>query len=197
MRWRTSRAQQNAPDQNQNPVQHRLSNHQKQAGRGGLSDMAGNAWVNNDRGNREASQPGPAQEQHVSVNGFNAQDARNVLRNGLFTLILCLENVLLTCQQVSAQNTRRQSTISLQAKRRAPDPDLRGPQSVRRVLLYHHLLILNPGSKHYGQWQGFLPRTAQAAHSYPAAWFGAGRRLIDVRTGGIHEYLRALLVAFA
>ncbi|KAI4187911.1 MAG: hypothetical protein LQ348_004003 [Seirophora lacunosa] len=45
--------------------------------------MAGNAWVNNDRGNREASQPGPAQEQHVSVNGFNAQDARNVLRNGL------------------------------------------------------------------------------------------------------------------
>ncbi|KAL8654735.1 MAG: hypothetical protein Q9210_001318 [Variospora velana] len=91
--------------------------------------MAGNAWVNNDRGNREVPQQVPAQDQHVSVNGFNAQDARNFLKNGLLTLTFCAEDAPLTCQQVSAQNTRRQPTISLQVKLKAPDPDLHGPQN--------------------------------------------------------------------
>ncbi|KAI4191258.1 MAG: hypothetical protein L6R41_000185 [Letrouitia leprolyta] len=42
--------------------------------------MSGNAWVNNDRGSREALQP--AQEHHVPVNGFNSQEARNALKDG-------------------------------------------------------------------------------------------------------------------
>ncbi|KAL8848443.1 MAG: hypothetical protein Q9221_006550 [Calogaya cf. arnoldii] len=44
--------------------------------------MSGNAWANNDRSNREAPPQGPAQEQHVPVNGFNAQEARDTLRTG-------------------------------------------------------------------------------------------------------------------
>ncbi|KAL8734192.1 MAG: hypothetical protein Q9166_001678 [cf. Caloplaca sp. 2 TL-2023] len=42
--------------------------------------MSGNAWANNDRGNRDAPSHGPAQEHHVPVNGFNAQEARDALR---------------------------------------------------------------------------------------------------------------------
>ncbi|KAI4290107.1 MAG: hypothetical protein L6R35_000627 [Caloplaca aegaea] len=87
--------------------------------------MAGNAWVNNDRGNREVPQQGSAQDQHVSVNGFNTQDARNLLKNGVWTLRFCSEDAALTYQQVSAQNTRRQPIIRLlQVQLKAPDPGL-------------------------------------------------------------------------
>lgn len=96
LRWRTSRGQQSAPDQNQNPNQTRPFNQQRQAGRGNLADMPGNAWTNNDRGAREGPQQGPVQEQHMSHNGFKAQDARNLLRNGLFTMVFPCRDGLLT-----------------------------------------------------------------------------------------------------
>ncbi|KAL8677959.1 MAG: hypothetical protein Q9186_005657 [Xanthomendoza sp. 1 TL-2023] len=96
-RWR-SRGQQNTLDQNQNPNQHRQNTQQRQqasrdsgiggqhqrapdsAGQG-ITTMPGNAWANNDRGNREALHR-PAQEQHVPVNRFNAQESRDALKTG-------------------------------------------------------------------------------------------------------------------
>lgn len=93
--------------ENQNPNQSRQSNQQRQTSRGAvvppraagpdLTSMSGNAWANNDRANREAPQQGPAQEQHVPVNGFNAQDARNILKNGSSSPKAILEVVWLTC----------------------------------------------------------------------------------------------------
>ncbi|KAL8754151.1 MAG: hypothetical protein Q9199_004539 [Rusavskia elegans] len=94
-RWRTRGHQSNL--ENQNPNQHRQNNQQRQrpsregdignqhqgtakSGTQGLATMSGNAWANNDRSNREAPSQGPAQEQHVPVNGFNAQEARDTLR---------------------------------------------------------------------------------------------------------------------
>ncbi|KAI4173032.1 MAG: hypothetical protein LQ343_003142 [Gyalolechia ehrenbergii] len=96
-RWRTSRGQQKSSDQNQNPNHSRQFNQQRGtfsregggsgqpqhdlvSGNQATRTMSGNVWVNNDRGSREA--PRPAQEHHVPVNGFNAQEARNTLKNG-------------------------------------------------------------------------------------------------------------------
>lgn len=103
-RWRTVQKQRNAQDQSQSqshnpnphqsrqPNQHRPSSSRgsgvagqpqrtRESGAQGFTTMSGNAW-NNDRGLREPSQYGPTQDQHVPVNGFNAADARDTLKNG-------------------------------------------------------------------------------------------------------------------
>ncbi|KAL9586320.1 MAG: hypothetical protein Q9212_000988 [Teloschistes hypoglaucus] len=103
-RWRTVQKQRNAQDQSQSqsqppnphqsrqPNQHRPSSSRdngvagqsqrtRDSGTQGFTTMSGNAW-NNDRGLRESSQYGPTQDQHVPVNGFNAADARDTLKNG-------------------------------------------------------------------------------------------------------------------
>ncbi|KAL8840346.1 MAG: hypothetical protein Q9170_001361 [Blastenia crenularia] len=96
-RWRTTRGPQRSSDQHQNPNYFRQSNQQRQLSSGGgggplqrgshsstqeSTAMSGNAWVNNNRSNREA-QHGPPQE-HTPVNGFDAQDARDALKKGSF-----------------------------------------------------------------------------------------------------------------
>ncbi|KAL8839702.1 MAG: hypothetical protein Q9176_004309 [Flavoplaca citrina] len=43
--------------------------------------MSGNAWANNsDRANQDVPSRGPVLDQHVPVNDFNAQEARDMLR---------------------------------------------------------------------------------------------------------------------
>lgn len=49
----------------------------------GLTPTSGNAWVPNERGNRDGTQSGPPQDQHTPVRGFKAKDA---LKKGLLTL---------------------------------------------------------------------------------------------------------------
>lgn len=44
--------------------------------------MSGNAWVPNERGNRDGAQHGRPQDQHTPVRGFNAQEAKDTLRKG-------------------------------------------------------------------------------------------------------------------
>lgn len=97
-RWPNARSQQSVLE-NQNPNQSRQSNQHRQTNTGAvvflraagpdLTSMSGNAWANNDRGSRETFQQGPSQEQHVPVNGFNAQDARNILKNGVCPSKFC------------------------------------------------------------------------------------------------------------
>ncbi|KAL8996444.1 MAG: hypothetical protein Q9169_004038 [Polycauliona sp. 2 TL-2023] len=99
-RWRTRGHQSGFENQNLN--QHRRSSQQGQtpareaeiggqhqrthkSGTQGLTAMPGNAWANSsERSNRDALGQGPAREQHVPVNGFNAQEARDILRLGMF-----------------------------------------------------------------------------------------------------------------
>ncbi|KAL8971823.1 MAG: hypothetical protein Q9183_000868 [Haloplaca sp. 2 TL-2023] len=89
-RWQTVRGQ-----QSQHPNQSRQQGQGSSRGGGiggqpqrarnssvqGLTAMSGNAWVTNDRASRDPMQHAPAQEQHVALNGFNAQDARDSLKN--------------------------------------------------------------------------------------------------------------------
>lgn len=145
IRWRNSRGQQSTPDQNQNPNQPRHPT-QRQTGRGSvvsprtagpdLTTMSGNAWINNDRGNREAAQQGPAQEQHVPVNGFNAQDARNILKIGLFPLGLHWERTWLTYPQGLARRTRKLPATRTRVNHREAGPGPRGHQNVCQTSLY-------------------------------------------------------------
>ena len=48
--------------------------------------MSGNAWVPNERGNRDGAQYGPPQDQHTPVRGFNVQETKDTLRKGRLTL---------------------------------------------------------------------------------------------------------------
>lgn len=41
--------------------------------------MSGNAWTSNNRRSRDA----PTHEQHTPVKGFNAQETRDALKNGM------------------------------------------------------------------------------------------------------------------
>lgn len=52
----------------------------------GLTPTSGNAWVPNERGNRDGTQSGPPQDQHTPVRGFNAQETKDALRKGRQTL---------------------------------------------------------------------------------------------------------------
>ena len=93
--------------ENQNPNQHRQNNQQRQtplregefgsqhqrtskSGPQGLTAMSGNAWANNsDRANRDVHSQGPVLDQHVPVNGFNAQEVQDMLRMGIFMYQSC------------------------------------------------------------------------------------------------------------
>ncbi|KAL9039259.1 MAG: hypothetical protein Q9180_002638, partial [Flavoplaca navasiana] len=95
-RWRTRGHQSTL--ENQNPNQHRQNNQQRQtplreggfgsqnqrtakSGTQGHATMSGNAWANNsDRANQDVPSRGPVLDQHVPVNDFNAQEARDMLR---------------------------------------------------------------------------------------------------------------------
>lgn len=131
--------------ENQNPNQSRQFNPQRQTGRGAvvpsraagpdLTSMSGNAWANNDRGNREAPQQGPAQEQHVPVNGFNVQETRNVLKNGSSSTKALLPLAWLTSLQGLRRNTRNSPAPRPLVNRKEPGPALHGHQNVRQISL--------------------------------------------------------------
>ncbi|KAA6412989.1 MAG: hypothetical protein FRX48_02732 [Lasallia pustulata] len=67
-RWRTARGTNSPSSQNQ-------SQNRQQPGPQPRSDPSSNAWVPNERGNRDGTQSGPPQDQHTPVRGFKAKDA--------------------------------------------------------------------------------------------------------------------------
>ena len=95
-RWRPARG--NAPSQgpNRQSNQQQRRNQSREAGQGqSIADSAdvearkisfwllGNAWQNNERGNKDGPPQGLPQENHVPVRGFNALEVRDALKHGL------------------------------------------------------------------------------------------------------------------
>lgn len=102
--WRTARGTSSPSAQNQNQNQNRqqsgpqsrsnppserstgLASPMRQTVRGsGLTGVSGNAWVPNERVNRDGAQYGPPQDQHTPVRGFNAQETKDALKKGRLT----------------------------------------------------------------------------------------------------------------
>ena len=80
------------------------------SGERGLSSVAGNAWLGGDRPHRSGSTLGVAEDQHVPVRGFNAQETKEMLRRGRFILRLGLD---LTRASIHGMQQFRFSTQSV------------------------------------------------------------------------------------
>ncbi|KAA6415560.1 MAG: hypothetical protein FRX48_00276 [Lasallia pustulata] len=77
-RWRTARGTSSPSSQNQNQNRQHPGSQSR--------SNPGNAWVPNERGNRDGAQYGPPQDQHTPVRGFNVQEAKDTLRKGYSNL---------------------------------------------------------------------------------------------------------------
>ncbi|KZF25013.1 hypothetical protein L228DRAFT_60128 [Xylona heveae TC161] len=86
--WRAQRSSnyQNRSGQRPNPARERSANNSPNpsAGQNSTSVGGNNAWGNSNRENRGRPPMSPMEEEHVPVNGFNARDAREMLKRGYF-----------------------------------------------------------------------------------------------------------------
>ena len=148
-RWRTRGHQSTL--ENQNPNQHRQNHQQRQTplreggfgsqhqrtaktGTPGLTTMSGNAWANNsDRANQGVPSRGPVPDQHVPVNNFNAQEARDMLRIGISTHRSCRTAIFLTSEQHAVHQTRKKPIFVPQIRHKALNLGDHGPRSVRQA----------------------------------------------------------------
>ncbi|KAI9707390.1 MAG: hypothetical protein M1836_000351 [Candelina mexicana] len=124
-RWRTQRGQQQnqqnrhqqqqqqrstaANERSASDASHQPQNHQNRQGSGaqGMSAVSGNAWTGGDRAGRVTlPSTGMAEDQHIPIRQFNAQETREILRKGYVDAIGSRTKPTIYKEPVEAGNTK-------------------------------------------------------------------------------------------
>lgn len=82
--WKPKASKSTEKKNKQQQQDHPPPKQQRQSSRGGLGQNAtsGNTWAGGDAAKRDGKAASMPQDEHIPVNGFNAQEAREALKQG-------------------------------------------------------------------------------------------------------------------